>query len=267
MDATTGRHGRGTARLAAALIAAALASGCDDKQQQAASSFDTTAHARRVAEEGILARVGRRGAVLRAVQVYRQALAGTVTVCGQINPSGRGDDAYVPFVSIVTYEEVPEQGQPRFQLVQHLADSSAAATRVYVEMVSRCFEGGGPRDARTVQTLPPLPSGLPHASDLPHAGEEMPALPPGLGQQPAASAAPTAAATTAVTAPPLASSRSNVTTRQHANLRASPAGGGAVLRVVPPASSLRVFGEAPGGWYQVGDTEPWGWIHGSLLDP
>lgn len=263
MDAATERHGRGTARLAAALIAASLTSGCDDKQQQqAASSFDTMAHARRVAEEGMLARVGRRGAVLRAVQVYRQALAGTVTVCGQINPSGRGDDAYIPFVSVVTYEEVPVQGQPRFQLVQHLADSSAAATRVYVEMVSRCFEGGGPRDARTVQTLPPLPSGLPHALGLPHAAEEMPALPPNPGQQPAASAAPAA---TAVTAPPLAASRSNVTTRQHANLRASPAGGGAVLRVVPAGSSLHVFGEAPGGWYQVGDTEPWGWIHGSML--
>lgn len=263
MDAATGRHGRGTARLAAALIAASLTSGCDDKQQQqqAASSFDTTVHARRVAEEGILARVGRRGAVLRAVQVYRQALAGTVTVCGQINPSGRGDDAYIPFVSVVTYEEAPERGQPRFQLVQHLADSSAGATRVYVEMVSRCFEGGGPRDARTVPTLPPLPSGLPHAA------EEMPALPPSLGQQPAASAAPAATAATAVTAPPLASPRSNVTTRQHANLRASPGGGGAVLRVVPPGSSFRVFGEASGGWYQVGDTEPWGWIHGSLLDP
>lgn len=259
MDAATGRHGHGTARLAAALIAASLTTGCDDKQQQqAASSFDTTAHARRVAEEGILARVGRRGAVLRAVQVYRQALAGTVTVCGQINPSGRGDDAYIPFVSVVTYEEVPERGQPRFLLVQHLADSSASATRVYVEMVSRCFEGGGPRDARTVPTLPPLPSGLPHAA------EEMPALPPSVGQQPAAGAAPAA---TAVTAPPLASSRSNVTTRQHANLRTSPGGGGVVLRVMPPGSSLRVFGEAPGGWYQVGDTEPWGWIHGSLLDP
>ncbi|MBR0643280.1 SH3 domain-containing protein [Plastoroseomonas hellenica] len=256
-DAAAERHGRGTVRLAAALIAASLASGCDDKRdQQTASSFDATAHARRVAEDGILARAGRRGAVLRAVQVYRQALAGTVTVCGQINPTGRGDQAYIPFVTVVTYEEAPDRGQPRFQLVQHLADSSAAATRVYVEMVSRCFEGGGPRDARSVQTLPPLPTGLPHEA------EEMPA--PSAAQQPAAGAAPV---TTAVAAPPLTSSRNNVTTRQHANLRSNPAGGGAVLRVVPPGSSLRVFGEAPGGWYQVGDTEPWGWIHGSLLDP
>ncbi|WP_408895712.1 SH3 domain-containing protein [Pararoseomonas baculiformis] len=49
------------------------------------------------------------------------------------------------------------------------------------------------------------------------------------------------------------------------NLRSSPTGGGAVLRVLPRGTRLKVFAEAPGGWYQVGVTEPTGWIHGSML--
>jgi hypothetical protein len=243
--------------LVPALLAAALAAGCDDKpnRPRAASGFDAAAHARRVAEEAVLARAGRPGALLRAVQVHRQALAGTVAVCGQINPAGRGDEAFIPFVTVVTYEDAAPQGAPqgtpRFQLAQHLADSSAAATRVYAEMVSRCFEGGGPRDARRVQTLPPLPNGLPRdAEDA--APAPAPAAPNGMPAAPLASA-------------PQAATRSSTMTRQHANVRTSPAGGGAVLRVVPPGAQLRVFGEAPGGWYQIGDTEPWGWVHGSML--
>jgi hypothetical protein len=28
---------------------------------------------------------------------------------------------------------------------------------------------------------------------------------------------------------------------------------------------LRVFRQATGGWSQVGDTAPWGWVHESML--
>jgi len=30
---------------------------------------------------------------------------------------------------------------------------------------------------------------------------------------------------------------------------------------------LRVFAEAPGGWLEVGDTAPFGWVHGSMVEP
>ncbi|HEY4253431.1 MAG TPA: SH3 domain-containing protein [Roseomonas sp.] len=233
--------------------------GCDDKHGQAAAAgFDAPAHARRVAEERILARVARPGAVLRAMQVYRQAAPQTIAVCGQVNPSGRGDSPYIPFVTVLTYEGDPPAagGEPRFQFAQYLADSSPAATRVYVEMVSRCFEGGGTRDARQVPALPPLPDGLQRqAEDPPPAAAALPSPAP-------AAPAPGQAPAAMVVASP--SSRSSVTTRQHANLRTSPSGG-SVVRVVPPGSSLTVFGEAPGGWYQVGESEPQGWIHGSML--
>jgi hypothetical protein len=50
------------------------------------------------------------------------------------------------------------------------------------------------------------------------------------------------------------------------NIRSMPGGGGAVVRVVPRASVLRVFAEAPGGWLQVGEDQPFGWVHGSVLE-
>ena len=53
--------------------------------------------------------------------------------------------------------------------------------------------------------------------------------------------------------------------RQPGNLRMHPNGGGQVLRVVPAGTSLTIFGTAPGGWYQVGDASPEGWVHGSLV--
>ncbi|MCG7363996.1 SH3 domain-containing protein, partial [Roseomonas sp. ACRSG] len=64
-----------------------------------------------------------------------------------------------------------------------------------------------------------------------------------------------------------AASGTVTTTSAHpVNVRSSPAGGGAVVRVVPRASLLRVFGEAPGGWLQVGEEQPIGWLHRSMLE-
>ncbi len=37
-------------------------------------------------------------------------------------------------------------------------------------------------------------------------------------------------------------------------------------RIVPRASSLRVFAEAPGGWRQGGEDQPIGWVHESMLE-
>ena len=50
-----------------------------------------------------------------------------------------------------------------------------------------------------------------------------------------------------------------------ANIRREPSLSAPVLRAMPQSSTLRVFGEAPGGWFQVGEAEPFGWIHASAL--
>ncbi|MBY0336349.1 MAG: SH3 domain-containing protein, partial [Acetobacteraceae bacterium] len=58
-----------------------------------------------------------------------------------------------------------------------------------------------------------------------------------------------------------------VTTSAHtgANVRTAPRSG-EVLRTAPRNTTLEVFGEAPGGWFQVGlDGTPWGWVHASVL--
>ena len=66
--------------------------------------------------------------------------------------------------------------------------------------------------------------------------------------------------------PGAAAARSVTTTAAHpVNIRSHPRGGGTVVRTVPRASVLRVFGEAPGGWFQVGGDRPFGWVHGSVL--
>ena len=58
-------------------------------------------------------------------------------------------------------------------------------------------------------------------------------------------------------------SRENIV-RQAANLRTDPHG--STIRVLPQGTPLHVFGQASGGWYQVGDTAPWGWVHESMLN-
>jgi hypothetical protein len=80
--------------------------------------------------------------------------------------------------------------------------------------------------------------------------------------EPAIPAAPLPAATPSAAD----AARPKVVTHAPANLRAAPSG--EVLSAVPRGRVLTVFDRAPGGWAQVGDGTPQGWIHSSLLsDP
>ena len=56
-----------------------------------------------------------------------------------------------------------------------------------------------------------------------------------------------------------------VVTRQGANVREAPNGSANVVRTAPSGAVLTVFGRS-GGWIQIGESTPWGWIHSSLLD-
>jgi len=71
--------------------------------------------------------------------------------------------------------------------------------------------------------------------------------------------------TTIAPADPGFSGRERLQTRQGANLRAEPSGAANVIRVVPRGAVLVVF-DRRGSWVQVGDTQPSGWIHDSLLE-
>jgi hypothetical protein len=184
---------------------------------------------------------------LRAVAVHPQAISGTFAVCGQINPSGRSEDPFIPFVARVTFEG---ERPVRTDLV--LGASNAEASRVFVELLDRCFDGGGPTNTRQMaRPVPPLPTEMPRV----FAGGTSQTVPP---PAPAPAALP----------PIMQAASGNVmtTSRHPVNIRSNPQGGADVLRVVPRGSNLQVFGQAPGGWLQVGESEPWGWLHSSLLD-
>ena len=88
--------------------------------------------------------------------------------------------------------------------------------------------------------------------------------------EPVAAAQPATVAPAVAAAPPLvtppaatAAAGGRVTTQSPANLRAAPSG--EVLSSIPRGRTLIVFDRAPGGWLQVGETAPQGWVHSSLL--
>ncbi len=242
----------------------ALLAGCDDPAPRADAPATVpegrAATAQRAAEERLRARLRREGPLtLRAMQAYRQAMPDTIAICGQVNPGGQRNEPFLPFVAVVAF-----QGDAAGEVEFHLAASSPEATRVYYEMVDRCFDGGGPAHARTaVRPLPPAPSVDPSVvfsatpAPAPAPATQAPAgsgiLEPGPQRLPS----PAPAGGTAI---------GTVSVRSPANVRSSPSGGGEVLRVAPRGATLDIFAEAPGGWYQVGEGEPWGWVHGSLLD-
>jgi hypothetical protein len=93
-----------------------------------------------------------------------------------------------------------------------------------------------------------------------------PATPAPTGEQ-AASGAEARAEPRRVEEPVLATPViARIAMRQAGNLRSQPRNQSQVLRTLPRGTPLSVFGEALGGWYQVGADRPWGWVHSSLTD-
>jgi len=208
----------------------------------------------------------------RGEQVYPQAAASHVAVCGQVDVSG----GFVPFVALIG---TSGDGfvQP-YQVVEiHVAATIRDADRTYIETVARCWSGGGPQTLLhgSITTVPPLPE-HPDAllrTAVPVAAPPAPESQPDVVVQPrvavapvppSASAVPPAAAETGDADEAPAGTVRTVTMRQDANIRTVPHGN--AVGVAPRGSSLRVFSEAPGGWLEVGETAPFGWIHGSMVE-
>lgn len=297
-----GRMSWGMAGWGLAVLAGLALVGCDDpapRQAEAPARSSATAPTAQpqgrpaaallVAEDRLRSVLRAEAALtLRAVQAYRQAMPDTLAICGQVNPSGRSDEPFLPWVAVVTFA-----GLTPTRTEFYIAASTLEATRVYFEMVDRCFDGGGPASPRqVVRPLPPAPTGLPRSEADPAPRGLAPIMPapnlappnlappnlsmPAAAPLPAAPALPAAASLPApaalrpaVPAAPASTVQGVVTTttRHPVNMRAHPSGEAAVVRVVPRAASLQVFGEAPGGWLQVGqDGEALGWLHNSLIE-
>jgi len=172
----------------------------------------------------------------RGVQVFTQAMEDVLAVCGRARMPGTTQAPYWPYVAVVELS-----GEAAAVVSFHLGASGAEASRVFLDMVERCFDGGGPASARPmVRSVPPLPE--------------------------AAAAPETSSPPRPAPAPLAASGSVTASSRMGANIRSSPRGG-EVVRVMAPGSSLQVLGEAPGGWFQVGEAGvALGWVHASVLE-
>lgn len=83
-------------------------------------------------------------------------------------------------------------------------------------------------------------------------------------RQPAPAPVPAVAVPSVIVSVPVAPERARVTVRQDANVRAEPNGQAAIVRRAPAGIVLEVFADS-GNWRQVGQGQPWGFIHSSLL--
>jgi hypothetical protein len=131
------------------------------------------------------------------------------------------------FVYFVSVAESEARGAFRVR-GSYLVSSGDEARYAYAEITQRCVENG---------------RGQAEAAAAPSHGPDAPPEPS------------TAAA----------GAQRSVTLRQGANLRGGPSSDHPVLRILPRGTVMQVFREAPGGWYQVGDAQPWGWMHASML--
>ena len=205
--------------------------------------------ARDAAEVALRARLRQDGAPQqRGIQVFTQALPAEFVVCGRSRIAGLGGEPFIPYVAVVRFEAGAAQVS-QFAL----GSTSVEASRVFVLMVDRCFDGGGPGTTRvTARAFPPMP---------PDGAAETSVL---AGQ---ASTAPSATMTEIAAEPSPGPIITVVTTsRSGANIRSSGRGGD-VVRTVPAATRLDVIGSPAGDWVQVGSGgTAWGWIHNSMLD-
>ena len=230
----------GIRREAALCVALALLAGCKEEKQPAAQSVPMAgaAHIRQIVERSLQGSA-RAPAPVRGVQTYKQAAAQRAAVCGQVAPFPEDANIFVPFVAVVTVTGSLDDPAAPYTIDQYVGTGTAEAARVYVALVNFCYEGGGPAAGRSVLAMPPLPDAVPDPA-------ARPAPPP---------------------RPPVPGARTafgSVILRQAANLHSDPHG--PAVRVVPQGTVLRVLSQAPGGWYQVGDTAPWGWVHESMVE-
>ncbi|MBE9604547.1 SH3 domain-containing protein [Acetobacteraceae bacterium H6797] len=228
------------------LVALAACNG-EDREESRGESQNSTAVVEAVKTR--LSEEARAPVTLRGVQVYSQAAPQLTAICGQVKMNPDQPGAYTLFVALAR----EDGGQTRVT-EQYVANSGPNASRVFVETVSRCYQEGGPpalQRASAPAPLPVVPDTLPLSAQAPVQGKQQATR----GQQQAEAAQSSSGA-------PLR----QITLRSNGNLRANPNGGGEVLQVVSQGTGMSVFGEAPGGWLQVGQDQPIGWLHSSLVN-
>ena len=232
-------------RAPGAILFATLAiAGCKDEKKTGPTG-PSADDVRNAALQAVAALPGMPKTVqFRGVQAYAQALPRHTAVCGLVSAFADDPNIFVPFVAVANQISPPEARTPRFDFDTRVGTTTTEATRVYSALVADCWDRGGPAPERPL-ALPPLPDNVPDP--------RLPVLPD------AAAPAPRPAP-----APGQVAAGGTVTVRQSANVHNGP--GGPTVRTVTAGTALHVFAQAPGGWYQVGDTAPFGWVHESMLN-
>jgi hypothetical protein len=236
----------------ALLIATLFIAGCNKDKCQTTAAPEQYADMRNAAEMGIRSGAKDPDTVqFRGVQVWSQAIGNTFAVCGQTDVFGANSMTYVLFVAVVTRNDLAQDPGRRYSVETLVGSTTSEATKAYVETLTRCFDGGGPKPLPH-NSMAPVPI-LPDNMAAPQQAVTAPTPPPPPASQP-------------VVAPPTPGpAQGDVVMAQNGNIRSSPQG--PVIGVEHEGTELHVFSEAPGGWLQVGvgNTEPIGWVHESLV--
>jgi hypothetical protein len=190
-----------------------------------------------LARDAALHRLGERAADAEAeILLLRQHAPGEIAVCGQVaQPSGPA-----PFVVRVILPpgfDTEAGSAPRSAVVTVIEQAPGVPSVGRAAWPRYCQEPGSDVDAE------PRVAAAPPAADLLHGAAAKAGPVEGGGAKPY-----------------------EAVVRAPANLRDSPSGRAAILRVARPGEVMAILGYAPGGWVRVGDDlGPLGWVHASLL--
>jgi hypothetical protein len=237
------------------LIATLFIAGCNKDKCQTTAVPDQYADVRKAAESSVRSGAKDPDAVqFRGVRVWPQSIENTFAVCGQTDVFGANSVTYVLFVAVVTRNGSAEDPGRRNSVETVVGSTTSEATKAYIETLTRCFDGGGPKPLphNSIAPVPILPDSVAAPQQTVTAPVAPTSPPPPAGQPVVAPLAP-------------GPTQGDVVMAQNGNIHSSPQG--PVIGVEHEGTELHVFSEARGGWLQVGvgTTEPIGWVHESLV--
>jgi hypothetical protein len=204
------------------------------------------ARAAELAMRAVRARLANPGAAeFREVATFRFGPEDERAVCGRVAPGdGAPETGFVVRVILSGQPEPAGAGRARSRLTMTILEDGPGLPFASPNAWRRLCRDKPPEGtAETLHvSIPSAPPALRGASDL--TGASAPPSPAaGGGWGPAG----------------------RVVVQSPANVRAGPSGAAVVLRTAPRGHVLSVFDRAPGGWVRVGEAEPWGWVHSTLL--
>jgi hypothetical protein len=187
-----------------------------------------------------------------AVRVHHFGPADERAVCGQVTAQGGPPVDFVVRVILPGTVRPSPGGTPRGGTPLVVVEEGPGLLRSTADAQRRYCHEAPPPASRPPEVVPAAPGMAP--------APPMAANPVMIG-----ASAGSGTAIPASQGSDMAGPQGRAVVQSPANLRAGPGGGAEVLSTLPRGQVLTVFDRAPGGWLRVGDAEPRGWVHSSLL--